>query len=187
MIYKPAMIGLCRGSTPIDAAIRVGETTPADHGQPSIYSHAFIVTKGGTVNQSLIVEAQTRGTVETRLSNYARALDTGTIIYDPVFLDDYLRDTVAAKAITMIGTPYGFLSIMADAADWCVSWFGNNRQPFANKVPAGQRLVCSVVVARAFQAVNYRFLGKSPDLVQPDDIGDDVSANILQWDAVKCL
>jgi len=126
----------------------------------SAVNHAFAVT-----GPDEIVEARPEGTCKGTLSQYAGAYavaNTG----EPVTQKQ--RDAVAAKALTLVGTPYNFPSIL-DIGLEDLGWHWRLLMRFAR---ADRELICSQMVAVAGAAAGLDWsCGKpSPDQVTPGDL-----------------
>lgn len=181
MITKPGDIVLTRGNSIIAQAILLGETEPGEG--KTLCNHSGVISCGGPVNKASIIECLARGTVERPLAAY-KAFDADyAVVYRLTTLSESQASAIVAEARKMVGRRYGWLWILAHAADWIIGsrWF------FRGKVPTGYtNPVCSGLVALLYDAaLGYRFrLDVPPRAIQPDDIWDHVTTRVPPWEPV---
>jgi hypothetical protein len=153
------------------------------------YNHVGIVVKPGTIDTAIIVEALHRVRRHTIASNYGKPGAGWVAVWGPPKI--WTERTVAKvvkDAESYTGKKYGYLKIGLHALDYYLGKilrkevFLFRRIGFMDRYP-----ICSWLVAHAYDTIGYRFQGKHPDVVQPDDIGDHVRHPQTGWYVVRPL
>ena len=159
---KSGDIILMNGSGCVARWIRVLTRSPGE--RPTLFTHIALA-----IDDASIVEATFRG-VRSR-SYKPRASD---FIYSPKFLTSKGRRSIAQRGVQYVGAPYGYGKIVLHALDGLLlGAYVFRRLAFLDRAP-----ICSWVVAIPYWEVShYKFAGKVPTSVSPDDIADDVTNN----------
>jgi hypothetical protein len=107
----------------------------------SKYCHAFIYIGDGK-----IVEAQPKGAAISSLAKY----NLNKVVWSTDALLDSQRQAVVAKALSLVGKPYGFLDIFAQA----LVRFGFRNVWLWHQVEREDRYICSQLVATCGEAAD---------------------------------
>lgn len=136
---KPGTYGVVDNAGIVGAGIRLSTRSP--------FSHAFVVVKDGNVVES--------GANGAKLSVLAKMKPRALAFNDEEPLNDKQRDGIVEHAMSLLGTPYGFLDI---AGLGMHAWTGWYPPELLRAVQEERRLICSQLVARSY------FLGAQIDL-----------------------
>lgn len=129
------------------------------------WNHAGIVTSKG------LVEAAAKGAVLSRLDEYGRADDL--ISNDSEDLHPDQAATIQRKALSLLGTPYGFPDIV-----WLAlySTLGLKWRWLERRVMREDRMICSQLVATCYAAAGIDVVpGKRAQEVTPGDLANRIA------------
>jgi uncharacterized protein YycO len=142
--------GVVRTSGAAAFAIRVGTRSP--------YNHAFVHVGGGR-----IVEAEPGGAIISPASKYPAAA------WSTRALTDAERAAIAAAALGLVGTPYGW----PDIAALGFACAGIRSHWIDARIETEHRLICSQLVDRAYLLGGVHLFndGRLPGEVTPGDLG----------------
>lgn len=132
----------------------------------SRYDHAFVYVGNGK-----IVEAQPRGAILSEISKY----NGDSMIWSQDSLTASQGNTIADKALSLRGIPYGFLDIVYLG----LATIGFKFQWLLNKVEREDRLICSQLVALCGESagIDTWLCGKANAcLVTPANLAQDASS-----------
>jgi uncharacterized protein YycO len=121
-------------------------------------NHAFIVGPGG-----LIVEANPSGAAFGDIRQYPKArYNLHTV------LPDETRERIWANAVAMVGTPYGWLDILAIT----LKRFHISIPWVDRRIQRQDRLICSQLVDLAYERADVHLFddGRLPQNVRPVDL-----------------
>lgn len=145
--------GVVRTHTPIGWLIRLATRSQV--------SHAYIY-----ITEDLIVEATWAGAVITHASKFEKATSLHPVSRFP--LTPAEQDAVTTAARALVGTPYGFLDILAlGLVSLGVQW------KWARRVTAREKgLICSQLVDRAYRNAGIHLYtdGRPDGSVTPGDL-----------------
>lgn len=118
------------------------------------------------VGLGFLVEAQPGGARLGNVTDYPHA------IWSTIHLGDIQRHNIAHDALTLVGTPYNFVDIAAQAL---VRVFGWNAPKWAlRRLSSPKRLQCAQLVDLAYERAGVRLFpdGRPEGLVAPSDLYD---------------
>jgi hypothetical protein len=122
------------------------------------------------VGLEYVVEAQPRGAKLTRVSVYPKA------IWSAINLTSNQRREIAVSALSLVGTPYNFIDIAAQAVVRVAKW----RAPkwALRRLSSAKRLQCAQLVDLAYEMGGVRLFpdGRPEGLVAPSDLLDLINA-----------
>jgi hypothetical protein len=170
-VIEPGTFGVVASPGFVPGAIRLTTRSP--------FSHAFVVVEGG-----MIVEAQKQGAIVSPLSKYSRAKDTALAFNDEEPLTDEQRAGIVEHAMSLLGTPYGFLDILGIGMN---AWLHFEPDWLVQRIQSLRQLICSQLAARAY------FLGGKIDLacgrpdakVTPGDLGLRITERL--WEVPRVM
>jgi hypothetical protein len=171
VIFLPADIILTARVGLLDDVIQALQRSPGE--ARSRVAHVAGVSYGGTLHKAQIIEALGQGTIERPLVKYATQ-DVSAGIYRMPGLSDIERVKVVRMARSFVGRPYGYFKLLLHALR------------LDGLLRTGKAPICSQVWAEAYSILGVRFMDKRPDVVQPDDIWDHVTAG-NGWEAVGVI
>ena len=136
------------------------------------YSHAALG------NGHILIEAIPSGVVQSNPSKY-RSRGHHSVICVPKFLTEDQASKVWHHASSYLGRRYGYFDLAAYALDalFRTTWF-------TRTLNCPERLVCSELVARAFEVVGYRFGGLAPASVSPEGIWRAIQSEPDRWEVI---
>jgi hypothetical protein len=169
MILKPCDIVFTRSSGFLGRMIRFFTRRKGE--SKTITSHVGIITYGSDLWNSTIVEAQTHTNRHSMQEAYGSS-DTELCIFRPKNLTNEQVEKIVAKAESYVGDDYGYLKLLAYAADWCLG----ERNVFRRLCRIDSRPICSYLVARSYEAAGLDF-GVDDYAASPDDILDFCTGN----------
>lgn len=165
MLYIPGdyvCVDIIRGGLParlMGSAIRY-----ATH---SKYTHAFIIT----TEDGEIIEARPEGAAKNHISEYKNM----PMFFSTTDLTHQQREGIVSTALSLVGTPYGFLDIgYIGLATAGIEW-----EWLLDEVKREDRMICSQLVAHCgiSHGVRQWLCGKSCDqLVTPADLARQSTA-----------
>jgi len=124
----------------------------------SRWSHA-----GVYVGDGRIVESWTSG---ARISDVTSWPDAAWSHFD---LDEQQRQGIATAALSLVGTPYGWLDIAAIS----LGTFGITLGPIGRRISNDGTMICSQLVDSAYERAGVHLFndGRLPGMVTPGDLG----------------
>lgn len=156
---KPGTIGLSVIGGVLGQAINVGQ---ALHGDPSGWSHAFVV-----VDENRVIQAMPGGSVYGSLDYY---LEPGNAVFLPGWpnVDGVSRESILEVADSLIGKPYGFL----DYASLIFYGWGIKLPLTRRRIQSKGSLICSQLVDELFHRLGVELFddGRLPMDVTPGDL-----------------
>jgi hypothetical protein len=144
-------------------------------------THSAVVVEGGPLRAAVIVEALSTVKRHRLWDRYAGS-NKEVALFRPLNLSDAQIASVAAKAESYVGRPYGYLKIVAHWADWLLQ----GAYVFRRLTNEDRYPICSWVVAHAFAAAGKHF-GVDPGAATPDDIWDFVTEHPEIYREVRAL
>lgn len=179
IILSPGDVVFKRGQSPISWAIRLCSTSPGEG--KTLVNHVAIVSIGGTLGEAKVVEAVSIA----REISLVDAIGNGAFaIYRPRGLSMQERMTIVMKARSYVGRHYGYGKVAAHLGDWILTRLtGRSVYAFRRLAKMDRYPMCSWLLNHSFATVGISF-GEAPD---PDDIWDDVKANLIGWSLVRGL
>lgn len=157
MIPKPGTIGLSRISGFLGKAISVGQ---ALHGDPSGWTHAFVV-----VDEHRVIQAMPGGAEYGSLDFY---MQPGNAVFLPAWPAPVSAADVARVADTLIGTPYGYLDYLS-----LIFYGWGIKLPFTRRrIVSRGTLICSQLVDELYARLGVPLFsdGRLPMDVTPGDL-----------------
>jgi hypothetical protein len=175
MIYRAGSLVFTSDRGFLSTAIKAFQR---EKGEPmSWVSHVGMVVKEGALPDVGIIEALTTVKIHPLIDAYG-GKKTQVAIFDPVGFSGIERRLAVKEALKYHGRKYGYLKILAHAADRALgSAYFFRRLCRIDKYP-----ICSWVTPHAYAKIGYLFLGRQPEMSQPDDQWDDV----LRSERWKC-
>ncbi len=145
----------------------------------SVVSHVGLIVEGGNPLKARLIESL-HTTVVRPLSVYMDGKHS-FVVFRNHSLDGADRVKIANKAMSYKGRRYGYLKIVAHAADYALG----GKYVFRRLCRMDKYPICSWLVSHAYDVIEYRFLNNlHPNLVQPDDIWDHIMKNLGEWEQV---
>ena len=129
-------------------------------------THSGVNHAGVYVGLEYLVEAQPGGAKLTRIREYPEA------VWSRVLLTSRQRHDIASAALDLVGTPYNFMDIAAQAV---VRVFGWHAPKWAlRRLSTSKRLQCAQLVDVAYERAGVRLFpdGRPEGLVAPSDLYD---------------
>lgn len=125
----------------------------------SPWNHAAVF-----VTQTEIVEAQPFGAARDRFGYTVAAFSSGIVV-----LTDQQRADITARALELVGTPYGFLDLLSLG---CLQ-YGIKPRFIRNRVRRSDRLTCAQLVDACYAAAGLHLFtdNRVPMDVTPGDLG----------------
>lgn len=181
-ILAPGDLVFTRSPTPLGWAIRLFQTSPGE--APSVVNHCEIVTKGGLLSEAEVIGALHHVRRARLIAAYGPPRKTPIAIYRARGLTNTERIAIARKAESYEGRRYGYLKIGAHLGDWTLTRLtGREIYAFRRLARMDRYPMCSWLADHAYREVGISF-GPAP---APDDLWDEVTANLLGWTCVRPL
>lgn len=175
---------LTRGTSWVARAIRT--MTRERNEAPTLVNHAAIVTEPrDTWGETVVVEAIGKGVVQRKLADGYDLSQPGVQVWRHRNPD--IGKLAAIRARLQIGRKYGYLKLLAHAADWLI--LRGRFRVFRRIVRLDRWPICSYLVAEAYhEAANVLGIDVWPGFVAqemtPDDIFDTVTVR-KPWYCVR--
>jgi uncharacterized protein YycO len=122
-------------------------------------NHAFIY-----IGKGKIVEAMPQGAIISDLSKYSHK----DITWSNVELTQEQRRTIRFRALSLVGTGYGFLDIFFLWA----KLLGVHFSFLENRIKGDDRMICSQLVADCYARAGIKLSNKPAYMVTPKDLYD---------------
>lgn len=147
-------------------------------------SHVGVFIESGRLSTALAVEALGRGVVvRNPIQPRQKSGKEHIVVFRKADIDYDTRLDIAEKARSYEGRSYGYIKLVAHLFDWILG----GAYVFRRLTGMDRYPICSWVAAFAFDRAGIRFLGKRPHEVSPDDMWDEVVANVDEWFTVYPL
>jgi hypothetical protein len=148
----------------------------------SLVSHVGMVVEGGTLKDCEIVEALWKVRRHRLWDRYHAGPDKIAIFKPLGFgIDQIFKVCLAAEGY--VGRRYGPLKLLAHAVDYLLQ----GRYVARRLCRLENYPICSWLTASAWDAIDYRFLGRHPAQSQPDDQWDHCKKTPAQWECILPL
>lgn len=144
-------------------------------------NHVGLVVAGGTVADSVVVEALASVYRHRLVDEYGDG-KTHVAVYRPLNLSADEIHRIVRKAESYVGRRYGYLKLLLHLLDWLLQGaYVFRRLGRMDRFP-----ICSWLVAHAYAAAGKSF-GVAPGAASPDDIWDFAVTNTEKYQVVRSL